>query len=96
MRRALWVTLGCVAAALIARQVAHAWTPADGAGSLGERFGDFLAEVREVAAEREVELREALGLDGRHDLVDSYPRRPGDAHSPDNPATGPRAVEDNG
>lgn len=59
-----------------------------GAGhSLGQRMGDFLAQVREAAAEREIELRAGLGLDGRHDAVD--------APLADNPATGSGDVRDN-
>lgn len=55
--------------------------------SLGQRLGDFLAQVREAAAEREAELRAGLGLDGRHDAVD--------APAADNPATGSGDVRDN-
>lgn len=33
------------------------------AASLGERAGDFISTVREAAAEREAELRQAMALD---------------------------------
>ena len=39
-----------------------------GQGSLQE----FVAAVREAMAEREQELRETLGLDGTHDVVDAH------------------------
>lgn len=91
MRRIFWVTLGASAGILAVRRLtslANRWTP-DGvarrAGGLGERLAEFWAVVQEAAAEREVELRDALGLDGRHDLVDA----------PGNPAGTAANVGDN-
>ncbi len=82
MRRMFWMSLGATAGVLAVRRItaaAKVFTP-DGmagvAGSLGERFAAFSAEVREGMAEREVELREALGLDGRHDSVDIHTMTP--------------------
>jgi hypothetical protein len=79
MRRTFYVALGATAGVLIVRRlsrVANKWTPeglAAQAGGLGDRFAAFWAEVQTGAAEREEELRSALGLDGRHDDVDSSP-----------------------
>ena len=70
MRRLFYVALGATAGVLIVRKVtavANKWTPegiAAQAGSAGERFSAWWAEVQALAAEREIELREALGLDG--------------------------------
>jgi hypothetical protein len=77
VRRLFWVTLGATAGVLFVRRLTTAadrFTPqgvSRGLGSLGERFGAFADEVRAGTAEREVELRAALGLDGRHDVVDA-------------------------
>ncbi len=77
MRRVFWVTLGATAGVLVVRrftQVANRWTPngvAERAGGLGERLAVFWSQVQQAAGEREEELREALGLDGRHDAVDA-------------------------
>lgn len=80
MRRVLWITVGVAAAALAVRGLGL-WAAHEGRTgisaealdqpSVGQRIGDFLAQVREAAAEREVELRAGLGLDGRHDAVDA-------------------------
>ncbi len=76
MRRTFYLALGATAGVLIVRRltrVAHQWTPeglAAQAGTLGNRLGAFWAEVQAGAAEREDELRSALGLDGGHDGVD--------------------------
>ncbi len=71
--RVFWIALGGAAGVLAwrrAQQAAHAVTPAgiaDRAGatadSLGERARGFWATTRAYAAEREAELRAALGLD---------------------------------
>lgn len=69
MRRLFYVALGATAGVLIVRKVtaaANKWTPegiAAQAGGAGERFAAWWAEVQAFAAERELELREALGLD---------------------------------
>ncbi|MGI8681758.1 MAG: hypothetical protein ACR2JO_06450, partial [Mycobacteriales bacterium] len=76
MRRLFWVTLGATAGVLFVRRLTAAagrFTP-EGVGrgldGLGQRFSAFAEEVRAGMTEREVELRAALGLDGRHDVVD--------------------------
>ncbi len=77
MRRLFWITLGATAGVLVVRRVtaaANRYTPQGIAGRLdgaGDRFAAFADEVRAGMAEREVELRAALGLDGRHDVVDT-------------------------
>jgi len=83
VRRLFWVTLGATAGVFVVRRLTAAadrFTPAGvsrGLGGIGERFSALAEEVREGMAEREVELRAALGLDGRHDAVDApAPDRP--------------------
>lgn len=88
MRRLFWVALGATAGVLIVRRVtrtAEKFTPegmsqsvAGALGGLTAAIREFSADVREGMAEREVELRTGLGLDGSHDVVD---------------ATGPAAAE---
>ena len=69
MRRLFYVALGATAGVLIVRRItaaANKWTPegiAAQAGGAGERFSAWWAEVQHFAAQREIELREALGLD---------------------------------
>src|SRR4051794_5939628 len=99
MRRIFWVTLGATAGVLIVRKLtrtAHSLTPAGmseslgGAlGNLGDSIREFAGEVRAGMAEREVELRASLGLDGSHDAVDAHTM---DAGSPydDEPTAGAR------
>lgn len=67
-RRVLHVLLGLAVPAVVAAVGAAS----GGAGPLGERLAAYLDEVRSAAAEREHELREALGLDGSHDAVDAH------------------------
>lgn len=72
MRRVFYIALGATAGVLIVRkltQTAQRFTPegmAEGVGNAGNRLADslaaFAAEVRAGMAEREVELREALGI----------------------------------
>lgn len=74
MRRVFYIALGATAGVLIVRkltQTAQRFTPegmAEGLGQAGGRLADsiaaFAAEVRAGMAEREVELREALGIEG--------------------------------
>jgi uncharacterized protein YdbL (DUF1318 family) len=70
VRRLFWVALGASAGVVVVRRltrVANSWTPeglAARAGGVGERLSGFLAEVSAAAAEREAELRQALGVDG--------------------------------
>ena len=72
MRRLFWVAVGAAAGIYAVRKVQktmHAYSPAalaDRAGGLGSSVGESLAgfvhEVRSAMAEREDELRDALGL----------------------------------
>ncbi len=95
MRRVLWITVGVAAAALavggLGLLAATQGRAVDASGvdepTLGQRIGDFLAQVREAAAEREVELRAEFGLDGRHDTVD--------AAGADNRSVDPGTVREN-
>jgi hypothetical protein len=69
VRRLFYVALGATAGVLLVRRltdVANRWTPegiAAQAGGAGERMSAWWADVQQFAAEREIELREALGLD---------------------------------
>ena len=69
MKRLFYVAFGATAGVLIVRRVtaaANRWTPegiATQAGGVGDRVAAWWAEVQHFAAEREVELRDALGLD---------------------------------
>jgi hypothetical protein len=69
VRRLFWVALGAVAGVLIVRRItkaAEAYTPAGVSRSvsdLGEGLRELAAAVREGMAEREEELRVALGVD---------------------------------
>jgi hypothetical protein len=58
-------------------------------GGLGEEIRLAGQAVREAMAEREVELRATLGLDGTHDVVDSAPGHTG-GMEPDVPTDGTR------
>ncbi len=84
MRRTFYIALGATAGVLIVRRltrVANKWTPeglAAQAGGIGERFSAFWTEVQLGAAEREDELRAALGLDARHDGAEQTRRPAGD------------------
>lgn len=74
MRRLFWVALGATAGVLVIRKVqrtARAYTPAglaDRAEGIGASIRYFADEVRAGMAARELELRDALGLDEEHDL----------------------------
>lgn len=69
MRRLFWVALGAAAGVLVARKVtraAEAYTPEGlrrSAASLSDGLRDLADAVREGMAEREQELRAALGVD---------------------------------
>lgn len=79
MRRLFWVAVGAAAGIYAVRKVQktlHAYSPAglaDRAGGLGHSIGDSLAgfvhEVRSAMAERESELRDALGLNEKSRLT---------------------------
>lgn len=72
-RRLFYVALGATVGVIAVRRItaaANRWTPqgiAAQAGGLGEQVAAWWAEVRELAAEREIELREAL-LGGSGDV----------------------------
>ncbi len=69
MRRLFWVALGATAGVLVMRKVtstARAYTPegvAQGLSGLGDGLRELAATVRESMAERDAELRLALGID---------------------------------
>ena len=69
MRRLFYVAFGATVGVIVVRRVsaaANRWTPeglAAQAGGLGDQIAGWWAEVQHYAAEREAELREALGLD---------------------------------
>ena len=69
MRRLFWVVLGAVAGVLLVRRVtsaAAAYTPtgvARSAAELGDSLRELAAAVREGMAEREQQLRVALGVE---------------------------------
>jgi hypothetical protein len=69
VRRLFWVALGAVAGVLLVRKLtraAEAYTPAGiarSASDLGDGMRELAAAVREGMAEREEELRVALGVD---------------------------------
>jgi hypothetical protein len=72
MSRIFYLAFGAAAGVVVVRQAAKAasaLTPTSLAGSLVQSVQEFLADVREAAAEREEEIRVALGLDD--DLDDS-------------------------
>jgi hypothetical protein len=68
-RRIFYVALGATVGVIAVRRVTQAaqrWTPqglADQAGGVGGRVAVWWEIVKEQAAVREVELREALGID---------------------------------
>jgi hypothetical protein len=69
MRRLFWIGLGATAGVLLVRRLtraAESYTPEGVARSvqgLGEGLRELAAAVREGMAEREAELRAALGAD---------------------------------
>ena len=71
MRRLFWLALGVTVGALVVRKLSTAagsLSPRGLAGSLqglAEAVRDFTDEVREGMAERETELLEGAGIDGR-------------------------------
>jgi hypothetical protein len=73
MRRLFWVAVGAAAGIYAVRKVQktlHAYSPsglAERAGGLGESIATFAEEVRAGMADREAELREALGMAPAHD-----------------------------
>jgi Family of unknown function (DUF6167) len=81
-RRLFYVALGATVGVLVVRrlsQAAQRLTPAGVQGSVSGALGglteavrEFTAEVKGAMAEREVELRDALGLDGTNDDIDAH------------------------
>jgi hypothetical protein len=73
MRRLFWLAMGVTIGALVVRklsQTAEKLTPAGLAGSIAEglrdladAIGEFGADIRAAASEREAELRAGTGLD---------------------------------
>jgi hypothetical protein len=74
MRRVCGVAVGAAAGVYAVRKVQktlHAYSAtglAERAGGLGDTLKAFADDVRAGMAEREAELRDALGLDESHDL----------------------------
>ncbi|MCM3924768.1 hypothetical protein ND748_24280 [Frankia sp. AiPs1] len=83
MSRIFYLAFGAAAGVVVVRQAAKAaaaLTPTSLAGSLVQSVQEFLADVREAAAQREEEIRVALGLDRDSDDDPSVPaERPADA-----------------
>ena len=73
MRRLFWLAMGITIGVLVVRKLSAAaerMTPgsigasiADGLRDLADAIGDFGADVRAAASEREAELRTGTGLD---------------------------------
>lgn len=87
-KRVLWFGIGAgvgVFALLKAREYLARATPAavqdkmvEAGQGLGERAAGFAASVRAAMAEREAELRDAVGLSEAHDSDHGAPRRAAD------------------
>jgi hypothetical protein len=73
VRRIFYIAFGATIGVLAVRRITAAaakWTPeglAGQASGVGGRISEWWAVVQESAAERELELREALGIDGDHE-----------------------------
>ncbi|SNQ48056.1 conserved exported hypothetical protein [Frankia canadensis] len=66
MSRIFYLAFGAAGGVVVVRQAAKAaaaLTPTSLAGSFVQSVQEFFADVREAAAEREEEIRGALGLD---------------------------------
>jgi hypothetical protein len=64
--RIFYVVLGATAGVLVVRRLsraAEAWTPEGMTSRLGAVFSGFVDDVRDGMAERESELRLALGIE---------------------------------
>jgi hypothetical protein len=102
MRRLFWLAMGITIGALVVRKLSRAaekMTPAGIAGSiaeglrdLAEAIGDFGADIRAAAAEREAELRAGTGLDAPLPTGDQvqFPLTPGQASGAPAPAPAPQ------
>jgi hypothetical protein len=81
MKRLFWVALGATAGILVARQIARSarnLTPDGAADRVAGALGGFTQALREFAddvkagmAERDIELREALGIADNGTVADS-------------------------
>lgn len=75
MRRLFWVAVGAAAGAYAVRKVQktlHSYSPsglAERAGGIGDTLRAFADEVWAGMAEREAELRDALGLEEDSELT---------------------------
>jgi hypothetical protein len=73
MKRMFYVAFGATVGVLVVRRVSSAaakWTPeglATQATGVGDRVTQWWALVQQGAAEREIELRESLGIEPPHD-----------------------------
>ncbi len=81
-RRLFYIALGATVGVLVVRRAtaaAQSLTPAGlqqrasgGVAGLTDAIREFTAEMRVAMAEREEELRTALGLDGSADVIDIH------------------------
>ena len=81
MKGLFYIALGATVGIIVVRRASAAaqrYTPASvqerataSAGGLAGAIREFTAEFKIAMAEREDELREALGLDGSHDVIDT-------------------------
>jgi hypothetical protein len=65
--RLFYVVLGATAGVILVRRLSRAaesWTPEGLTSRLGATIGGFVNDVRDGMAERESDLRVALGIDG--------------------------------
>jgi hypothetical protein len=82
VRRLFYITLGATVGVLVVRRasdLAARWTPegiAAQAGGVGERLAIWWSEVQAAAAERELELREGLGIGTESAGTDSTESEP--------------------
>ena len=71
MKRLFWLVLGAVLGVVVFRRLsrkAEAFSPAGLASSIGglaESVRDFADDIRDAMSQREHDLREGTGLDGR-------------------------------
>jgi hypothetical protein len=100
MRRLFWVALGATAGVLVVRRLtkaAQAYSPSGlaeglsgGLSDFGEGLREMAEAVREGMADREVELRYALGID-TGTLPDGHEMSPEQARALIEDPTSPRA-----
>lgn len=102
MRRLFWLVMGITIGVLVVRklsQAAERLTPnsmlsgiAEGLRDLADAIGDFGADIRAAAAEREAELRTGTGLDAPLPERGRLPV-PGQGRLPQPPPAAPRTAE---